>query len=549
MSVGIRAIIGLILVFGFSVLFSVSLIELALFLAIFVWVPVLLHYIVPLSTGISADRWLIQAGRWSLLFAVAGGLAVVLESTILAGIWLVFTLVIGVLGVLRQLRYGLFLSEEMLINLALVYLPVGGGWLVLSVSGASSWLPYSDVIVWLTAVHFHYASFLLLIIAGLYVRHLRQKRSVPIVWPPLASMLAIGPVLIAIGIDQGPPLEFYLVVFYWLALAGFSVWWFIDATRRTDLTGWVRVVMSSAALVFLCTSSFSVLYSYGLYTGTMIVDIPWMVTWHGAINATVFSLLTVLVIWQTHARPDVRTIEVSRLRTRGYVGDKPIQSGDWPAGTHRAKLVHDWHRFVGDLETMHPNIQKFYADPQSYNMHADVQWAGWIRPLKPMVHAITRRMGQLNVPSGRVEMTGRVLPIDPTEDGRLYASAWLRRNAATEEAIFTAVYSMQHRANHSFMNIALPLPFGTMTGILRPANDNTDGFILSSRPVEGEEGIYLTFGRLTVRTPLYETFHVQALEENRLQAKQQLTIFGIRFLTIHYRLHEKRAINASAEEA
>ncbi|GAK04607.1 hypothetical protein JCM19037_3039 [Geomicrobium sp. JCM 19037] len=54
-------------------------------------------------------------------------------------------------------------------------------------------------------------------------------------------------------------------------------------------------------------------------------------------------------------------------------------------------------------------------------------------------------------------MTGRVLPIDPTEDGRPYASAWLRRNAATEEAIFTAIYSMQHRANHSFMNIALPL--------------------------------------------------------------------------------------------
>ncbi|GAK04608.1 hypothetical protein JCM19037_3040 [Geomicrobium sp. JCM 19037] len=84
---------------------------------------------------------------------------------------------------------------------------------------------------------------------------------------------------------------------------------------------------------------------------------------------------------------------------------------------------------------------------------------------------------------------------------------------------------------------------------MRPANDNTDGFILSSRPVEGEEGIYLTFGPLTVRTPLYETFHVQALEENRLQAKQQLTLFGIRFLTIHYQLHEKRAIDASAEEA
>ena len=56
--------------------------------------------------------------------------------------------------------------------------------------------------------------------------------------------------------------------------------------------------------------------------------------------------------------------------------------------------------------------------------------------------------------------------------------AWIRKNEAGE-SIFVALYSKHTNKNETYMNIALPLPYSNMTGILKLYNDNHDLIITS----------------------------------------------------------------------
>src|SRR4029077_3860861 len=69
----------------------------------------------------------------------------------------------------RVLPRGLNHTEELCLDFALLYFPVGCVWLVLSRLGANP-LGFSDDIVLLTAVHFHYAGFAALTILGMIGR-------------------------------------------------------------------------------------------------------------------------------------------------------------------------------------------------------------------------------------------------------------------------------------------------------------------------------------------------------------------------------------------
>ena len=72
--------------------------------------------------------------------------------------WLLVTALVALLGLQRILKRGLAPIEETAIDVGLLYLPVGGGWLVLSSAGLTP-MNFSAEIVLLTAVHFHFAGF------------------------------------------------------------------------------------------------------------------------------------------------------------------------------------------------------------------------------------------------------------------------------------------------------------------------------------------------------------------------------------------------------
>ena len=103
-------------------------------------------------------------------------------------------------------------------------------------------------------------------------------------------------------------------------------------------------------------------------------------------------------------------------------------------------------------------------------------------------------------------MHGSIISVIDEKDGRENVRAWIRKNEAGE-SIFVALYSKHTNKNETYMNIALPLPYSNMTGILRLCNDNHDLIITSKlRKWPGDEGLF-TYSVLNNPFTVSRDFH------------------------------------------
>lgn len=164
------------------------------------------------------DQMLKKLNEWIICFSIAGLLALSLSEVWLALgfalIWVAATVVIALYGFSQLALKGFRDAEEVLIYIGCIYLAVGGGWFLLSIGKASSFLHYSQTIIDLTAVHFHYSAFVLPIVSGMLGRSLRRMGSSMKSFPLLATGIIAGPILVALGIELGPPVEPMLVLVY-----------------------------------------------------------------------------------------------------------------------------------------------------------------------------------------------------------------------------------------------------------------------------------------------------------------------------------------------
>src|ERR1044072_5686477 len=96
-------------------------------------------------------------------------------SAALAAVWFVFTAVVALFGLTRLLTRGLYPLPETSIDAGLLYLPVGGAWLIVYRLGVQPF-DYGETIILLTVVHFHFAGFAAPIIAGMAGRLLARSK-------------------------------------------------------------------------------------------------------------------------------------------------------------------------------------------------------------------------------------------------------------------------------------------------------------------------------------------------------------------------------------
>ncbi|WP_026701290.1 YndJ family protein [Salibacterium aidingense] len=528
------------LLLGFSsfgiwaVFYQPEIIEAALALSFFVIVPIVLS-----TAVVSLPNW---TGRYSVVFGWCGTLSMNMEARflplLLAGIWFFFTLILGWSGLRRLLARGIAPLEETAIDIGYLYLPVGGSWFVLAQGGAASLLPYSSVIVDLTAVHFHYAAFLLPVFTGLLGRwHYYNEGSNSMGGYQILTVgVLIGPLLTAAAVDQGPPLEAVLVgiyVFFLYWLAG----WTIKAGLSMPPLAKGSLLLSSAVLII--TMTLSILYSAGRAAGISFIGISGMIPWHGAWNAFIFSIFA-LIGWYA-AFPAPRAVynqfPISRLRGRRNIAERFTAKHLPEPGEGLLTVWQNYKREDFSPETLDRLVAAFYTQTARFGMEADITWD--VPFLSPVSSFFTNKMKQINIPSsGPAAMSGTIYRLPEERDGRPEPHVWIRQNRSTEEPIFTAVYSRHTKKGVTYFNIALPLPAGVMTGILRPVHGRKGTLILTSRKSldkRGDEGIYITIGGWTWKTPLQEVFHVWEAGGG-LEASHSLMVGPLRFLTIKYRL-------------
>ncbi|MEO4054753.1 YndJ family protein [Solibacillus sp. CAU 1738] len=468
------------------------------------FVPLLLQCIVELKTF---EKVILAIGMLGVT-VVAFNINEVLSITG-AGLYLVATAMISWIGMRRFLQRGFTNTAEIVIDIGLMYLVIGGVWFFAYIAGIDT--GFTPLITWLTSIHFHYSAFLFCISLGLIGRVTTSK-----LYKPIVVVIASGPILMAIGITLSTAIEIISAILYIIAI--YILFFVTLRTKYYRLQG-VMIRLSIAAVCFSILWSF--LYAYGNFTRQSIVDIPDMLAFHGFTNCLFFGGFTIVgwLIYTPATNQNSFTFPISQIR-----GQLKTKNEPYPG------LVDDMSEFVS-TDQLHKAITHFYEHTNEYRLFARVRWQLWFWPFAFFYKGISRLTQQINLPlsNQKTEMTGKIVTVDATIDGREKPRAWIR--TIDEKTVFTAIYS-KHTADHTYMNIALPLPFSTMIGILY-LHVEDDKLHLTTQAA-GDSGIYLAFSKYLFKLPLTEHFTIQATTETELTALHEMKIFGLKFLKIEY---------------
>lgn len=230
----------------------------------------------------------------ALLFGVALFLP---RGPVAAGLtfpWLLLTSAVALLGAWRLRRRGVGALSDVCLAAASIYLAVGGAWAFADQLGLRP-LAFDPAIVLLTAVHFHYAGFVLPLVTGLAIR---QARRGPVA---LAGVgVVAGVPLVAAGITM-TQLTFESLVECWAA------WLLAVAATATAALHirlalqpvWPRLVRGLwvlSALSLVAGMALAALYGSRSFLPWSGLDVPWMRALHGTANALGFALAG-LVAW------------------------------------------------------------------------------------------------------------------------------------------------------------------------------------------------------------------------------------------------------------
>lgn len=234
------------------------------------------------------------AGALVAAFAFPQGLL----PAVLSVPWLLLTGGVAWIGVQHLPQPGRARPENAALTAALLYLPVGGMWTVLSRFGARP-LEFSDVIVQATAVHFHYAGFVLPIVTGLLARKFKDAWSTATVWGVIVGvpLVAVGITLSALGVKYVELAAAWLMALSGVSVALLQLRLIGSAAGRLRPFLWI---ISGSALLF--GMLLAVVYALGMATGRNWLDIPQMLPYHGAVNALGFAL-PALLAWNLELRP------------------------------------------------------------------------------------------------------------------------------------------------------------------------------------------------------------------------------------------------------
>jgi hypothetical protein len=357
----------------------------------------------------------------------------------------------------------------------------------------------------------------------------------------LLAILVLSPLLLSLAATPDRagrhPLAYRAAVaLHPLAAASATVSFFVPsgtrAAPRVERTAARLLLIVSAASLALAMA-FAVTYGAGEFTGASFVTIPTMARLHGSINALGFvlpaTLAWMLVRPPALARPPGTPF--SRLQSRGRVGPDFFQRVGVVPSLPRAPrgLVDDFADYRrGDFDpgAVHPAVRAFYEETALHALLVRPDWRPGFRLGARLYKLVSSRVGQMNLPltaegSGDA-IDSAILPIDSAADGRRNVRAWVRTYSRSGQAVYVAAYANHSLGAQTYMNIAFPLPGGSVTSVLRIAAlgdaPGTGGVLLTTlaaSPRLGDEGVYFANRLVPIRLPIDETIRVWAVGARR----------------------------------
>jgi len=220
-------------------------------------------------------------------------------------------------------------------------------------------------------------------------------------------------------------------------------------------------------------------------------------------------------------------------------------------------LIYDFSQLRGPAcrpEEVDARVAAFYEDTSQFELDVWSEWCGAFRPFGGALATIfSRRLQQLNVPLSpldtRLGITSDVVQLkDPS--GRVVHTAWIRDLVSTKRTLYAGSYSICRVPGYAgpCVKVVFPLPNGSAIVIMRPESEPDGSFTVRSTGARfGDPGFYFFVEREPgrgwaryVRT-LKESIRVYCDGEGTPRADHELSIWGRRFLRLHYRMRRRPA--------
>jgi hypothetical protein len=548
--------------------------ELALVLAMFVLTPLTMLRVVGATPTVRSARLMLAAYPISALSAL-GALALdqgPLSGAIACG-WLAFTIIAFGHGLARALPRSTMRLEESCVDAGLAYLAVGGLWFAIWRSGAA-FASIDAHTALLTAIHFHYAGFVSLVLCGFAARELRARDERAWRWLRLTAVAVIaGPAAVAVGIASSRVLESVAAIVLACSISVFAVVAItrVAGSRRSQLP---RALLGISAIAAILAMVLGVLYAVGGLFGVPTVSVADMERTHGVLNAIGYALCGV-VAWLIEPPREAilgRGPPFSSLASGLRVGADFFERRALISTNTRVRgLVDDLGEFDSrefEAARVAPSIRAFYEDTATFDLRLFPRWHGAARRFARGYASLSARLEQVHYEPAGADGAGiesRIVALDPAVDGRSGVRGWVRWYRDTGRAIYVAAYATHRDAQRVYMNIAFPLPAGNLASILRAENQGADGLVLTSHPHParpGHEGVYFAMPMLPVRLPINETIWVWSVEDRTAPhdlvgrrepttvavARHQVWLFRSHVLTLDYAIDEASALRSVTKD-
>ncbi len=265
--------------------------------------------------------------------AALTGLSFTLDSGATAALltlpWLTVGTAVAVVGAARLLSRR-HLDPTIGVDAGLIFLAVGAGWVTISRAGLNP-LGFSDAIVQLTAIHFHYAGFALPLVAGLAARRTQRSALVP-------GWVILGVPLTAVGITVGGSLEWVAATV--MAAGGLATALLLVRTASVE-TGAARWPLGVAAASLTAGMTLALGWAWSMRFGWDYLDLSGMARWHGTLNAIGFGFAALVGLHLTapgHTRRDHLAIHPGRPKPGALAAIAAQAASDEP--TNPVGLLH-----------------------------------------------------------------------------------------------------------------------------------------------------------------------------------------------------------------
>ncbi|MFP3390327.1 YndJ family protein [Brevibacillus sp. SIMBA_040] len=492
----------------------------------------ILVYLIPIGAVALAGSFLLSSGTFSGLLSIPWGLV---------------TILISALSVILFVKSSKNLADVSK-AIGFMYISIGGIWLVAHQYGFTL-LGFQGQIMLLTVNHFHYAGFVTPVLFG-FLHDAQHKRSLSSI---IVVLGGIAPILIALGITYSAILEWLSVVVFALSLLLYSVLVFTYVIPKA--TGWTKGYHALSSGVIWITMALAITYGFGEWIGQSTISISTMILFHGWGNAVFFSFIGLLAWHATLMDKATAGIPFSRIHGKGKIGANVFANLavlDQTPNKKPTGLIDDmqaYHSKIFNPKSLDDDIIRFYEHTDEYELQLTPYWSRTFQLPAKLYKRLSQWLEQMNFPleaeTSELKVKSVILPIQDVKDGRDNVRAWVRTYTKSKTAIYAALYSTHLSECTRYMNIAFPLPYSQMTSILSLQNDSEGTLVLTSWPSEvtsGDQGVYLVINQKAIRLPINETIAVwkdpESLEGN-IEAKHHMWLFGMKFLTLEYRIYKK----------